>query len=147
VVRHYWFSAGSPNCSTDLYVIVNGDFTGVYNRDYILEAFVHSYAGVVGQDFVLMNEKPCPHCASLSTLSAKEIKRMDWPAPSPDVNLMLIQHSMYGTYSNDGSLHGQLNHNPGRTSHKRSFRSGQEFLVRSFSCMCIVVLDVTRRDI
>ena len=47
---------------------------------------MHSYADVVGQDLVLMNEYPCPHRASSSTLSAKEIERMDWAAPSPDVN-------------------------------------------------------------
>jgi len=33
-----------------------------------------------------MNENPCHHRASVSILSAKEIERMDWPAPSPGVN-------------------------------------------------------------
>ena len=80
---------------------------------------MHTYVGAVGQDVVLIDANVSQHRASVSTLSAKEIERMDWPAPSPDVNPI----------EDDGSLHVQLNHNPGRTSHKRSFRSGQELLV------------------
>jgi len=47
---------------------------------------VHLYVGALGEDFVLMGDNACPHRASMSTLSAKEIELMNWPAPSPDVN-------------------------------------------------------------
>ena len=48
---------------------------------------MHSYVGALGQDFVLMGENASPYRASVSTLSAKEIELMNWPAPSPDVSI------------------------------------------------------------
>ena len=51
------------DCSTDMYVILNGDLTGVYYRDEIVQEFVHPYAGAMGQDFVLMNGNAHPHRA------------------------------------------------------------------------------------
>ena len=49
---------------------------------------MHSYDSAVGQDFLLMDENACRTglVLSISTLSAKRVECMDWPAPSPDVN-------------------------------------------------------------
>ena len=43
------------SCSTDVYVIINGDVTDCHYRDEIAEAFVHPYSSFVGRDFVLLN--------------------------------------------------------------------------------------------
>ena len=43
-------------CSTDVYVIINGDVTDCHYRDAIVVAFVHPYSSSVGRDFVLLDE-------------------------------------------------------------------------------------------
>jgi len=52
-----------------------------------------------------------------------------WTQKESNVWTGLSPPLMYRTYSNGGSLHRQLNHRPGRSSHTRLFRRGQEFLV------------------
>ena len=46
-----------------LYIILNGDLTGLHYRDEIVEACVHLFAGSVGQDFVLLDGNNRPHRA------------------------------------------------------------------------------------
>jgi len=60
----------------------------VQNQDEILEAFVHPYAGVVGQDFVLMDENARPHRACVAS-EYIECKSNVWTGLPPP--LMLIQ--------------------------------------------------------
>ena len=51
------------DCSTDLYVIINGDLTGFHYRDKIVEAFVHPFSGSVDKDFVHLDGNAHPHRA------------------------------------------------------------------------------------
>ena len=55
-------------------IIINGDLTGVYYRDEILEAFVYPYVCAYGQKGPVRTWL----VLSMSTLSAKEIELMDW---------------------------------------------------------------------
>ena len=45
----------SYDYSTDLYLTLNGDLTGVHYQDEIVDAFVHPYAYIVGLDIVLFD--------------------------------------------------------------------------------------------
>ena len=52
VVHHNWLRQG---CSTDVYVIINGDLTGCHYRDEIVEAFFAPLFSYVGKDFLLLD--------------------------------------------------------------------------------------------
>ena len=70
---------GSPDCSTNLYVLLNGGLTGVYYRGEILEAFVHLYVATWASPLCLWTKTPV-HTGlvlSKSTLNTKGIESMD----------------------------------------------------------------------
>ena len=72
---------------TDLHVIA-GNLSGVRYRDEILHPIVRTYAGAVGDGFILMDEYARPHRARVVTdyLENETIERMEWPSCSPDMN-------------------------------------------------------------
>jgi hypothetical protein len=79
--------------STDLYVIRNGSLTAIRYRDEILAPIVRPYPGANGDDFILMDDNARPHRARTVNeyIQQETIERMDWPANSPDLNL--IEHA------------------------------------------------------
>ncbi|GBN59779.1 Transposable element Tcb2 transposase [Araneus ventricosus] len=75
-----------------LHVFERGTVTGVRYRYEILEPYVRLFRGVVGPEFILMDDNERPHRALLvdEFLESEDIRWMDWPARSPDLNP--IQH-------------------------------------------------------
>ncbi|GBM79832.1 hypothetical protein AVEN_127149-1 [Araneus ventricosus] len=73
---------------TPLHVFERGTVTGVRYRNEILEPYVHLFTGAVGPEFILMDDNARPHRALLvdEFLESEDIRRMDWPARSPDLN-------------------------------------------------------------
>ncbi|GFT14349.1 MPN domain-containing protein CG4751 [Trichonephila clavipes] len=66
--------------------------TGHIYRDVILEQHVRLFRGAMGAEFLFMDDNARPHRASIvdKCLQSEDITRMDWPAYSPDLNL--IEH-------------------------------------------------------
>lgn len=73
---------------TPLHVFDGGSVTGVRYRDEVLEPYVRLFRGAVGPDFLLMDDNARPHRALLvdEFLENEDIRRIDWPARSPDLN-------------------------------------------------------------
>ncbi|GBM65376.1 hypothetical protein AVEN_98199-1 [Araneus ventricosus] len=73
---------------TPLHVFERGTVTGVRYRDEILEPYVRLFRGAVGSEFILMDDNVRPHRALLvdEFLESEDIRRMDFPARSPDFN-------------------------------------------------------------
>ena len=73
-----------------LHVFHGGNFTGV-KYDDMLDAYVRSYAAGIGNDFILMDNNARSHRAMfVENLKSQGLKRMEWPAQSPD--LSSIEH-------------------------------------------------------
>ncbi|GBN43854.1 hypothetical protein AVEN_10997-1 [Araneus ventricosus] len=72
---------------TPLLVFERGTVTGVRYRNKIL-VLCRLFRGAVGPEFILMNDNARPHRALLvdQFLESEDIRRMDWPARSPDLN-------------------------------------------------------------
>ncbi|GFW74071.1 DDE_3 domain-containing protein [Trichonephila clavipes] len=77
---------------TPLHVFERGSVTGVRYRDEVLETYVRLLRGACGPKFILMDDNARPHRALLidGFLESEDIRLMDWPARSPDLNP--IQH-------------------------------------------------------
>ncbi|GFS94701.1 transposable element Tcb2 transposase [Trichonephila clavipes] len=77
---------------TDLHVFHGGTVTGLRYRDEILDPYVRPYAAAIGNDFILMDDNARPHRARIveEYLEDHGLERMEWPARSPDLNL--IEH-------------------------------------------------------
>ncbi|GFW74262.1 transposable element Tc3 transposase [Trichonephila clavipes] len=77
---------------TDLHVFHGGTVTGLRYRDEILDPYVRPYAAAIGNDFILMDDNARPHRARTveEYLENHGLERMEWPARSPDLNL--IEH-------------------------------------------------------
>ncbi|GBM04250.1 Transposable element Tc1 transposase [Araneus ventricosus] len=73
---------------TPLHVFERGTVTGVRYRDEILEPYVRLFRGAVGPEFILMDDNVRPPRALLvdEILESEDIRRMDSPARSPDLN-------------------------------------------------------------
>ena len=71
---------------TDLHIFENGTLTAVRYVKEILEVYVHA----IGADFILMDYNVCPHRAHISNqfLEDATIVIKDWPARSPDMNVI-----------------------------------------------------------
>ncbi|GFV07557.1 transposable element Tcb1 transposase [Trichonephila clavipes] len=76
---------------TDLHV-QSVTMTGHIYRDIILEQHVRLFRGTMGAEFLFMDDNTRPHRANIvdECLQSEDIARMDWPAYSPDLNL--IEH-------------------------------------------------------
>ena len=84
----------SMQWKTDLHIIENGIVTAVRYVNEILDVYVRPHAGAIGADFILMDDNARSHRAFVRTnqyLEDTTIVRMDWPAHSPDMNL--IEHA------------------------------------------------------
>ncbi|GFW18950.1 transposable element Tcb2 transposase [Trichonephila clavipes] len=77
---------------TDLHFFDTGSVTAQRYRDEVLEPYVHLFQGVVGTDFIFMDDNAQCHRAVLidDFLETENIQRMSWPANSPGLNL--IEH-------------------------------------------------------
>ena len=101
VAEHDRFGGGSvmvwagisAQGKTDLHVIENGTLTALRYVNEILDVYVHPYAGAVGKNFILMDDNARAHRARITDqyLEQATIVRMEWPARSPDLNL--IEHA------------------------------------------------------
>ncbi|GFU63803.1 transposable element Tcb1 transposase [Trichonephila clavipes] len=62
--------------------------TGHIYRDVILEQHVLLFRGVMGAEFLFMDDNARPQRANIvdECLQSEDITRMDWPAYSPDLN-------------------------------------------------------------
>ncbi|GFU44748.1 transposable element Tcb1 transposase [Trichonephila clavipes] len=60
--------------------------TGHIYRDVILEQHVRFLGGVMGAEFLFMDDNARPHSANIvdECLQSEDITRMDWSAYSPD---------------------------------------------------------------
>jgi transposase len=76
------------NTRTDLVVIRNGGLTARRYIDEILKPQVIPRANVIGQNFIFMQDNARPHIAHIVTdyLDDQNIRKMYWPACSPDMN-------------------------------------------------------------
>ncbi|GFW44318.1 transposable element Tcb1 transposase [Trichonephila clavipes] len=76
---------------TDLHV-QSVTMTGHIYRDVILEQYVRLFRGAMGAEFLFMDDNARPHRANIvdEYLQSENITCMDWPAYSPDLNL--IEH-------------------------------------------------------
>ncbi|GFT72901.1 transposable element Tcb2 transposase [Trichonephila clavipes] len=55
----------------------------------ILDPYVHSYAGAIGNDLIPMDDNARPHQGVIvekKYLECLGLQRMEWPARSPDLN-------------------------------------------------------------
>ncbi|KFM71121.1 Transposable element Tc3 transposase, partial [Stegodyphus mimosarum] len=73
---------------TPLHVFDRGSMTGVKYRDEVLVPYVRLFRGAVGPKFILQDDNARPHRALLvdEFLESEDIRGMDWPARSPDLN-------------------------------------------------------------
>ncbi|GFW72939.1 DDE_3 domain-containing protein [Trichonephila clavipes] len=76
---------------TDLHV-QSVTMTGHIHRDVILEQHVRLFRDAMGAEFLFMDDNARPHHANIvdECLQSEDITRIDWPAYSPDLNL--IEH-------------------------------------------------------
>ncbi|GFV34557.1 transposable element Tcb1 transposase [Trichonephila clavipes] len=72
--------------------------TGLIYRDVILEQHVRLFRGAMGAEFLFMDDNARPHRANIvdECLQSEDITRMDWPAYSPDLNLIEDVGDMLG---------------------------------------------------
>ncbi|GFU79519.1 transposable element Tcb2 transposase [Trichonephila clavipes] len=73
---------------TPLHVFRSGSVTGQIYRDEVLDPYVRLFRGAYGRDFLFMHDNARPHRANLvdEFLESEDIKRIPWPANSPDLN-------------------------------------------------------------
>ncbi|GFV36285.1 transposable element Tcb2 transposase [Trichonephila clavipes] len=73
---------------TPLHVFRSGSVTGQIYRDEVLDPYVRLFRGAHGRDFLFMDDNARPHRANLvdEFLESEDIKRIPWPANSPDLN-------------------------------------------------------------
>ncbi|GFW25238.1 transposable element Tcb2 transposase [Trichonephila clavipes] len=70
-----------------LYVFQRGSVTGVRYRGEVLDLYVRIFRGAYGPEFILIHRER-PHRALLvdEFLEIEDIRRLNWPARSPDLN-------------------------------------------------------------
>ena len=73
---------------TSLHIFPRGTVNAQIYRDDILDAYMHPYAGAIGDAFRLQDDNARPHRDLIvdDYLQQKIIMRIEWPARSPDLN-------------------------------------------------------------
>ncbi|GFS74563.1 transposable element Tcb2 transposase [Trichonephila clavipes] len=76
------------NGRTRLHVVANGTMTGQRYIDEVLLPHVRLFRGAIGDKFVFMDDNATCHrtLAVQNCLDSEGIKRLVWPARSPDLN-------------------------------------------------------------
>ncbi|GFX92772.1 DDE_3 domain-containing protein [Trichonephila clavipes] len=76
------------NGRTRLHVVVNGTMMGQRYIDEVLLPYVRLFRGAVGDKFVFMDDNATCHrtLAVQDCLDSEGIRRLVWPARSPDLN-------------------------------------------------------------
>ncbi|GFY12637.1 transposable element Tcb2 transposase [Trichonephila clavipes] len=84
--------------STDLHFFDTGSVTAQRYRDEVLEPYVCLFRGVVGPDFIFMDDNaPCLRALLIDDfLETENIQRMSRPANSPDLNPIEHVWDMFG---------------------------------------------------
>lgn len=79
--------------STNLHIFERGSIIGACYCNKVLLPYVHLFGSAMGPQFLFMdNNTPPHHIDTVEELLEREnIKLMDWPARSPDLNL--IEHA------------------------------------------------------
>lgn len=69
-------------------VLIDGTLTGQRYITQVLEPHVRLWRGAVGEDFVFMDDNARPHRSQAVNqyLETQGIRRLEWPAMSPDMN-------------------------------------------------------------
>ncbi|GFT71363.1 transposable element Tc1 transposase [Trichonephila clavipes] len=80
------------NGRTELHILDGGSVTGDSCCDEVILPHVRLFRGAIGPDFIFMDDNARPHWtfAVEELLESEDITQMDWPAYSPDLNL--IEH-------------------------------------------------------
>ncbi|UYV78224.1 GGPS1 [Cordylochernes scorpioides] len=78
----------SSSRRTPLHIFSRGTLTAQRYRDEILETYLRPYRDQIGHNLIFMDDNARPHRARLVNeyLQSENIRRMDWPARSPDLN-------------------------------------------------------------
>ncbi|UYV66997.1 hypothetical protein LAZ67_4003618, partial [Cordylochernes scorpioides] len=78
----------SSSSRTPLHIFSGGTLTAQRYRDEILEHYLRPYRDQIGHNLIFMDDNARPHRARLVNeyLQSENIRRMDWPARSPDLN-------------------------------------------------------------
>ncbi|UYV69217.1 K02A2.6-like, partial [Cordylochernes scorpioides] len=78
----------SSSSRTPLQIFSGGTLTAQRYRNEILEPYLRPYTDQIGHKFIFMDDNARPHRARLVNeyLQSENIRRMDWPARSPDLN-------------------------------------------------------------
>ncbi|UYV84058.1 hypothetical protein LAZ67_X001011 [Cordylochernes scorpioides] len=78
----------SSSRRTHLHIFSGGTLTAQRYRDEILEPYLRPYRDQIGHNIIFMDDNARPHRARLVNeyLQSENIRRMDWPARSPDLN-------------------------------------------------------------
>ncbi|UYV80282.1 hypothetical protein LAZ67_18002283 [Cordylochernes scorpioides] len=78
----------SSSSRTPLHIFSGGTLTAQRYRDEILEPYLRPYRDQIGHNLILMDDNARPHRARLVNeyLQSENIRRMDWPARSLDLN-------------------------------------------------------------
>ncbi|GFT89386.1 transposable element Tcb2 transposase [Trichonephila clavipes] len=97
--RHHYGGPGALvwggimlNGRTELLIFDRGSVIGDRYCEEVLLPHVRLFRGAIGPDFIFMDDNARPHrtLAVEELLESEDITRMDWPAYSPDLNL--IEH-------------------------------------------------------
>ncbi|UYV63896.1 hypothetical protein LAZ67_2005910 [Cordylochernes scorpioides] len=78
----------SSSRRTPLHFFSGGTLTAQRYRDEILKPYLRPYRDQIGHNLIFMDDNARPHRARLVNeyLQSENIRRMDWPARSPDLN-------------------------------------------------------------
>ncbi|UYV82660.1 hypothetical protein LAZ67_22000421 [Cordylochernes scorpioides] len=78
----------SSSRRTPLHIFSGGTLTAQRYRDEIHEPYLRPYRDQIGHNLIFMDDNARPHRARLVNeyLQSENIRRMDWPARSPDLN-------------------------------------------------------------
>lgn len=80
------------NGKTDLVILIGETMNAVRYRNLCMNEVVVPFAENFGDGFILVDDNALPHRAEIvkEVLRENEINRMNWPARSPDMNV--IEH-------------------------------------------------------